>query len=441
LLDGSFLLAHYLRFDTFFFKNTDVKYWLLLGFIDISWIILTAVTQQYTVSRGTSILKAAGSLFFVIGVQLLSVFAIWVIFKAYYFSRIHLFLTFSFSTSLLVTWRLLFFLFIQRLRMRGYNYRNVVVVGYGDAALQLKNTFQRKKEHGYKFLGFFDNRAENEDVKGKIKDIFTFCTENFVDEIYCCLPQTPYSHLKDIIDYADNNFVKVRLIPDLRGVGSKKLSISRLGGKPIIDVSLVPLDSTFNKVVKRIFDIIFASLVILLILSWVIPIIGLLIKLESKGSVFFLQRRHGRNNRVFMCWKFRTMYVNAESDQKQASKGDARITKIGAFLRKTSIDELPQFLNVLYGDMSVVGPRPHPISLNEKFYPSINKFKKRHSVKPGITGLAQSKGYRGETQQFHQMKNRVRLDLFYVENWSFLLDLKIILYTVFNILRGDKNAY
>lgn len=442
LLNGSFFLAHYLRFDTIYFKETESRYWLLLAFINICWIILTAITKQYTASHGSSILKAAGKLFFIIVIQFISVMTIWVMFKAYYFSRLQLFGTFALFTVLLITWRLLFFIFIQKMRIKGYNYRNIVIVGYGDIALQLKQTFLRKKEHGYKFLGFFDEKNNHEaGIKGNIDHLFQFCLDNHVDEIYCCLAQIPYTYVKDIIDFADNHLIKVRLVPDLKGAGFKKLSISRISGKPVIDVSAIPLDSPYNRLMKRAFDIAFSSLVIVLVLSWLVPILAILIRIESKGAPLFRQRRNGRNNQIFWCWKFRTMRINDETATKQATKNDDRITKIGAFLRKTSIDELPQFLNVFLGDMSVVGPRPHPISLNERFYPTIDKFMKRHSVKPGITGLAQSKGYRGETKQLYQMKNRVRLDLFYVQNWSFLLDLKIIFFTVFNILKGDKNAY
>ena len=192
---------------------------------------------------------------------------------------------------------------------------------------------------------------------------------------------------------------------------------------------------------KRIFDITFSMLVITFILSWLMPLIGLIIKLDSKGPVFFRQLRTGKDNHNFWCWKFRTMHMNGDADSKQATKGDPRITRIGSILRKTSLDELPQFFNVLSGDMSVVGPRPHPIMLNEKFSPIIEKFKNRHYVKPGITGLAQAKGFRGETATIHTMKNRVKLDRFYIENWSILLDVKIIMLTMFSLMKGDENAY
>jgi exopolysaccharide biosynthesis polyprenyl glycosylphosphotransferase len=192
---------------------------------------------------------------------------------------------------------------------------------------------------------------------------------------------------------------------------------------------------------KRSFDILFSLIIILGFLSWILPVISILIKLDSKGPIFFRQQRSGKGNNHFWCWKFRTMYMNDECDIKQATKGDIRITRIGNILRKTSIDELPQFFNVLIGNMSIVGPRPHPLKLNEQFSPVIEKFMIRHSVKPGITGLAQAKGYRGETSTTIMMSNRVRLDRFYVENWSIILDMKIIILTVVAMLKGDQNAY
>src|SRR5690606_3857431 len=195
---------------------------------------------------------------------------------------------------------------------------------------------------------------------------------------------------------------------------------------PVINVAAIPLDERRNQVVKRAFDIVFSSLVILFFLSWMTPIIALLIKLNSRGPVFFKQKRAGKGNKPFDCFKFRTMIVH-DSEFQQATKEDPRITLIGKFLRKTSLDEFPQFINVLKGDMSIIGPRPHPLKLNEQYYPRIEKFMARQYIKPGITGLAQAKGFRGETKDDLSMKSRVKLDRFYIENWSFILDLKIII--------------
>ena len=192
---------------------------------------------------------------------------------------------------------------------------------------------------------------------------------------------------------------------------------------------------------KRCFDLLVSSLVIIFILSWMYPLMALIIKLESKGPVLFKQLRHGKMNRPFRCFKFRTMVMNETSDTLWASKDDPRLTRIGGFLRKTSLDEFPQFFNVFLGTMSIVGPRPHPLSLNHSYEDRVEKFAKRHASKPGVTGLAQSMGYRGEITNYHQMSSRVRLDRFYLQNWSFWLDVKIVFLTIVALIKGQDLAY
>ena len=211
-----------------------------------------------------------------------------------------------------------------------------------------------------------------------------------------------------------------------------------IGREPIqVSTDLTPP----NLLIKRALDVVVVSLFFLFVGIWLFPLIAILIKLETKGPVFFLQKREGINNRIFLCYKFRSMVVNSEADTKQATKNDPRVTRVGKFLRKSSLDELPQLINVLKGEMSLVGPRPHPIQLNQKCASEIDGFMDRHLVKPGITGLAQAKGYRGETQTFYQMYFRYKLDMHYIKNWSPALDLKIIGMTVYSILFDNENAY
>jgi len=196
-----------------------------------------------------------------------------------------------------------------------------------------------------------------------------------------------------------------------------------------------------NRFKKRLFDTVFSIFVIVFVFSWLFPILAIIIKFQSKGPVFFVQVRSGRDNKPFKCFKFRSMRVNNESDRKQATRDDNRITAIGAFMRRTSLDELPQFFNVIMGNMSVVGPRPHMISHTEQYSQLIDTFMVRHFLKPGITGWAQIKGLRGETKSTEDMLARVEADVWYLENWSFLLDLKIVFLTFFNVFAGDKNAF
>lgn len=343
--------------------------------------------------------------------------------------------------TLVFIWRFLFFYALRLYRKKGFNYRNIVVVGYGELSHELERYFRAHPEYGYKLLGFFDKKASGKNILGEVNSLFKYCKEHTIDEIYCCLPYVRYSQIKEIIDFSDNNFIKVKLIADFRGFSLKGVELERYDYIPVLNVTSMPLDDRKSLLVKRFFDVIFSSLVIIFVFSWLFPLVALAIKLDSKGPIFFKQKRTGRGNETFWCLKFRTMHVNGKSEIKQATKGDSRITKIGQFLRKTSIDELPQFFNVFNGTMSVVGPRPHMLRHTEEYSKIVEKFMVRHFVKPGITGLAQAKGYRGETKTVESIKNRVKLDRFYIENWSIYLDLKIILLTILTLIKGDENAY
>jgi Undecaprenyl-phosphate glucose phosphotransferase len=302
--------------------------------------------------------------------------------------------------------------------------------------------FRRHPEHGYRFLGFFsENGNGDSQIIGKVEEVKKFALEHDVDEIYCSLPDLTNERVHDLIDFCEKNLVRFRLLPDFRGFDNRQVDISFYDTIPVLTVRREPLENFSNRVVKRTFDIVFSSLVILLVFTWLVPLIAFLIKLSSKGPVFFKQLRSGRDNRPFMCYKFRSMRVNTLADELQATKNDPRITAIGKFLRKTSLDELPQFYNVLIGNMSVVGPRPHMLRHTEEYSKIVDTFMVRHFVKPGITGLAQVSGFRGETTDPLLMHKRVENDVWYIENWSFFLDLKIILLTIWTILKGDKNAF
>ncbi|MFM8914265.1 MAG: exopolysaccharide biosynthesis polyprenyl glycosylphosphotransferase, partial [Flammeovirgaceae bacterium] len=245
--------------------------------------------------------------------------------------------------------------------------------------------------------------------------------------------------LNELVNFGLESLIQVKIVVDNSGT-SHLLSVHEreLQAK---EVSALPIDEPVNQALKRSFDLLFSLLFVILVLSWLLPLIAIIIKIDSKGPVFFVQKRNGLKNLPFGCIKFRTMVVNQEADTKQATKDDARITSIGKFLRKSSIDELPQFINVLKGDMSLIGPRPHPIKLNEQFAVHIQSLMARHYAKPGITGLAQCMGYRGETKDLSDMENRVRLDRYYIEHWSFWLDIKIVFLTVVSLLRGSEKAY
>jgi len=235
--------------------------------------------------------------------------------------------------------------------------------------------------------------------------------------------------------------IALKFLPDNKDIFSRKMHMQYYGVLPIIALRSIPMDKMVNQVIKRTFDIVVSILVLVFILSWFTPLMAILIKLDSKGPVFFKQKRNGLDYKEFYCYKFRSMHPNPDADLYQVSRGDERITRVGKFLRKTSLDELPQFINVIFGEMSIVGPRPHMVSHTHMYAERIDKFMVRHFVKPGITGLAQVSGYRGEVETEKDIINRVRYDIFYLENWSLFLDIKIIFLTVYNIIKGDDKAY
>ncbi|MEQ9402641.1 MAG: undecaprenyl-phosphate glucose phosphotransferase [Cyclobacteriaceae bacterium] len=434
-LNFGIFAAHYYRFTTFTLSDT---YQTLLVFLNVIWVLVFFGSKLQEINRNSRLLDHLNKVLTGLVINLSIVFALWFAIQPIDYSRKFLFVTYLVFTLTILFWRSLWHYAIRYYRIKGFNQRNVVIIGKGDLSDSLIEYFNESPELGYKVVGILDDNNGGDD---KIENLETFAIEKNTDAIFCCVPNLTEERIKDIIDFAENNLIKVNLISQFSKLVSYNLSIEQFGNIPIINVNSIPLDNVVNRYVKRFFDIIFSSLVIVTILSWLVPIIGLLIKFESKGPVFFKQQRHGKDNKGFMCWKFRTMSYEKNAEFQQAKKNDSRITKIGNILRKTSIDELPQFINVFLGDMSVVGPRPHPIKLNEEFQPKIDRFWQRHAVKPGITGLAQAKGFRGETAAFSEMSGRVKLDRFYVKNWSLILDFKIIILTILSIIRSNENAY
>lgn len=323
-----------------------------------------------------------------------------------------------------------------RERIKG-NIRNVVVLGKNKKTDQLISVFKEHPEYGYNFVKQFSLKDEDYNIE----TCFEFILNNKIDEIYCSVSEVSNSLTIKIINFADNNLRTVKFLPDNKNIFSKKLKFEYYDYIPVLSLRDIPLDNPINAFIKRTFDIVFSLLVILGLLSWLTPILALLITLESKGPVFFRQTRNGIDNREFYCYKFRSMAPNKNADDIQATKNDMRVTKIGRFIRKTSIDELPQFYNVLFGTMSVVGPRPHMVKHTNEYASSVDKYMVRHFVKPGITGLAQVRGYRGEVETESDIQNRIKFDIFYIENWSIFLDLKIIVQTILNAFKGEEKAY
>ncbi|MDM8176762.1 undecaprenyl-phosphate glucose phosphotransferase [Olivibacter sp. 47] len=323
--------------------------------------------------------------------------------------------------------------------------RPVAVLGMNKMGLRLAAFFEQKKNQ-YEFNGFLDDSEElsiGEDGRllPMVCQQIEVAAKSGIQEVYVPLTPENMANANVLLREGERQCVRMKFVPDLTGTLVTPFKLSYMEEFPVISMRHDPLEEIENRFKKRIFDIVFSLLAIVFVLSWLYPIIGLIIKIQSPGPILFKQKRDGRNNQTFYCYKFRSMKVNNESDTRQATKNDDRITPIGRFIRRTSLDELPQFFNVLFGDMSVVGPRPHPLSLTKQYREIIDQYMVRHFLKSGITGWAQVNGFRGETKDPELMRKRVEYDVWYLENWSIWLDVRIILQTVINMIKGEENAY
>lgn len=347
--------------------------------------------------------------------------------------------TYVFSSFIVVGFfkYLVFFLLKKyRVHYKG-NIRSIIIIGSKQNTLELTNYFTQNPYLGYVIVKHFDVKN---DKSINISNVFEFISDNKIEEVYASLDDLSKNETEKLIEFTDNSLITLRLIPDNKSTLCRNLAVEYYGIIPIIVLRKIPLEIDINSRLKRTFDIIFSLFVIIFILSWLTLILGLLIKIESRGPIFFKQNRPGFKEQDFLCYKFRSMMIN-KTTEKEATRNDPRVTKIGKFIRKTSIDELPQFFNVLLGDMSVVGPRPHLWAQNKTYGTKVKKYMIRHHVSPGVTGLAQVRGFRGEIETDEDMVNRIKYDVFYIENWSIWMDVKIIMQTVVNIFKGEEKAY
>lgn len=361
------------------------------------------------------------------------------------FSRIFIITCFAGFATILVLNRLFFNLLVLTLRDKFRLEKNVVFLGYNDQSKRLINYFQRDSKL-VKVAACFDDNALADSspsfpVIRKLKDCMPFVMEHQVKEIYSTLAPESDPYLYELAKDAEKNFVHFKFVPNYDAFISRRVFVDFVDDMPILSLRREPLEDTGNRIKKMAVDIIISSLVTIFILSWLIPILAILIKLDSKGPVFFLQLRSGKDNRPFRCIKLRSLLVNDEAHSKQVTNGDQRITRIGRFMRKNNLDELPQFFNVLLGEMSVVGPRPHMLKHTEDFSVLDKEYMVRHLVKPGLTGWAQVNNLRGEIKEESLLHKRIEHDVWYLENWSLWLDFKIILLTIWVSIKGDKNAY
>ena len=404
-----------------------------------SWIISAFITKFYEVYRFTKLIKIISYIFYQLLLFSILVFAFFGVVQnpSPGLSQTLVFLLYTFIIISLFKFTLFYALQSYRLGFGG-NFRKTIIIGNDESVAELKEFFINQKELGY------ENRMTfkfNKPSDLNLQECFDFIISRNIDEVYCSASELDESQISSLITFCENNFKILKFISKRGGLLSKKLKTDTYGLSTVQSLREMPLSNDLNTILKRTFDIVFSLVVIVFLLSWITPIIALIIKIESRGPVFFKQTRNGIKFREFICYKFRSMIENNDADIQQATKNDKRVTKIGKILRKTSLDELPQFFNVLIGNMSVVGPRPHMIKENERYSKTVDKFMVRHFVKPGITGLAQVKGFRGEVETDEDIINRVKYDIYYLENWSLILDLNIVFLTTINFLTGQKKAY
>jgi len=418
----------------YLYKEFEFKHFFTLT---VLWIIVSVFNRFYYIYRYTNFLKIINLLFNQIVLFALSLFCFAGIFPGLELEPNTIIKLLMPIAILIVFVKILTYYSIKTFRSYfGGNYRKTIIIGSSIESQNLELFFIKNKQAGYLHKKTFSDVS-----KKSILDSINFVKEQEIDEIYCSTENINDQDLKALIKFCDNNLKTIKFIPNSTKLNSKKLIYETYDSLPILSLRRVPLQDSVNLFFKRLIDIIISLAVIVFVLSWLTPIIALFIKKESDGPVFFKQTRNGINYEEFSCLKFRSMIVNENAHKLQATKGDTRVTKIGAFLRKTSLDEMPQFINVLLGDMSVVGPRPHMIKENDKYYKTVDKYMLRHVIKPGITGLAQVSGYRGEVEKESDIVNRIKFDIYYLENWSILLDVKIILRTILNSIKGEDKAY
>ncbi len=444
LLNISYLIARILFDDRISenFFSAYLSFWL---FLNTFWLILSFICGTYyekIIIHFESFTK-----------RTVQVYTLWVIAMLFYlfFSReivVSRFFILAIIGSFAIGLFLNRFLYVgirHYFKNKDYLFNRVIILGYNETAIKLALYFE---EEGINtnLLGFVEDpenvkELTNHPILSDIKNVLQVAKEMDVQEIFSTITPEQNEYIYSLMNQAEMECIRFKVVPNLSYFFSKPVIIDYIRDLPILSLRSEPLEDVGNRFKKRILDVAISFLVIVFVLSWLIPILGLLILLESRGPIFFSQKRTGKNNQDFNCLKFRSMKPNKDSDLQQATKNDMRVTRIGKFIRKTSLDEFPQFINVFKGEMSLVGPRPHMVKHTSDYSKIVDQYMIRHFLKPGITGWAQINGLRGEITDPKQIKMRVANDLWYLENWNVWLDLRILFLTVYHVFKGDKNAY
>ncbi|SEF76073.1 putative colanic acid biosysnthesis UDP-glucose lipid carrier transferase [Halpernia humi] len=434
VISGVFAFAYLRKHDYHYLKGlTELNTISLLLLISF-WILLSGRTKLYSIPRNLTFTiyleRLVTHIFlFIVGVILLAKISNNPFLKEDRFLiGLALFVCLFFVKSFS-------FFALKYIRTFGLNHRNIMFLSENESTILLKNILEQRKDYGFKFFKY--------EGPNNIEDLVKFWKENGIHTLY--LPSENTSFDKDfeseVFHQAEINKVLISLVPNIIQNNFLRYNLEYVEMQPILTQSKFPLDYFSNFLIKRTFDIVFSLLFLILIGSWLFPLIAIGIKFSSKGPVFFKQKRYGYHEQVFNCLKFRSMVLNGSSSTKTTAENDKRITPFGRFLRRTSLDETPQFINVLKGEMSIIGPRPHMLLVDDYYKDKIGRYSLRNFVKPGISGLAQVNGLRGDAGNIEiEMQKRILADSFYVKNWTISLDFIIILKTIFLLINGDKKA-
>lgn len=447
-LGSSFLAKNHAGMAAGFFRLAGWEIYFLL-FLCLVWYLAAKSSGLYDEFRSRSF----GFEFMAIVKSILVLFiltvAILFIIKTIILSRFFVVVFFILFTILVIFWKISFRMILIWLQKNGHNLCSVLIVGAGEVGLRFYDTITAHSHLGYRVKGFVDEQPPADSGNlylGRIDQLGQIINREKIDEVIIALPNAAIKKIGQVIAVCERYPTRVRIIPDYFEFMSPRFEISRFGSFPLISIRANPLEQLGWRLLKRSFDLVFTLLLFIGVFSWLWPLLALLIKISSPGPVFFKQERWGKKNRRIVCYKFRSMVresrdVDENGHYRQATRDDPRVTRLGGFLRRSNLDELPQFINVLKGEMSVVGPRPHPTPMNLEIKDSVQNYLLRHLIKPGITGWAQVNGFRGETSDPDLLCKRVEFDIWYIENWSILLDIKIVWLSIWLMLKKDPQAY
>lgn len=439
-----FLIASFLSQRGFGQKDR-----LILGIFLVGWYLSAKIIRVYKEFRTEQFIGEMLLLFENIVIQIIIAGQVYFLFNEHEFARTFLAWYISLLTASIIFKSYLVKKVLNYYRLKGGNSRAIVLIGKNTITDKIIEQILNSPHFGFRIIGVVSKKEIKDERIRHLGDLETFYQQfenEKIDDLIITSDKLTHEKLRQILNFADSKAIRTKVIPNFDSLYQHRFEIQTFGGYPLISIRREPLQEIEWRIIKRLFDIGFSLLLFLIVFSWLFPLIALIIKLDSKGPVFFVQNRWGQNGKYFKFYKFRSMQaeskdVKENGEFNQARQNDSRITSIGKFLRKTSLDELPQFFNVLCGNMTVVGPRPHAHEHNLRTHKVIDKYMIRHWVKPGITGWAQVNGFRGETKTNDLMQKRIDLDIWYIENWTFGLDIKIVFMTIYNSIKGEQNAY